>query len=65
MSTDLVVVIQSQVINNYRDVMNADMTVGFVAMGYDANEFEEAKSGTIQDEFWKKYSETRIIMNLK
>ena len=43
--------------------MNADMTVGFLTIRYDALEFEKAQEGTIQHEFWKKYSETRIMLS--
>ena len=63
MSTELVVVTKPHVINNYRDIMNADMAVGFISISYDATEFEKAEEGSIQEEFWKKYSETRIMMS--
>ena len=64
-SAELVVVNKPRVISNYRDVMNGDMAVAFVAMRYDATEFEKAQEGTIQHEFWKKYSETRIMLSSK
>ena len=65
MSTELVVVTKPHVINNYRDVIDVDIAVGFIAMGCDADEFLEAEAGTIQDEFWKTYSETRIMISSK
>ena len=64
-SAELVVVNKPHVIGNYRDVMNADMAVGFGSMAYDADEFEKTQGGTIQEEFWKKYSETRIMVSSK
>ena len=64
MSTELVVVTKPKVINNYRDVMNEkNITVGFFAVVYDVNEFEEAEEGTIQEEFWKQFRTSHYIID--
>ena len=64
MSTDLVVVNKPHVMNNYRDIIDAeDMTVAFFALTYDAIEFEETEKGTIQEEFWKKFKNTFVILD--
>ena len=64
-STDLVVVVKPQVINNYRDVMNRnDMKVAFSVVTYDAKEFVTAVQGSIQQEFWTMFGETHVTMDL-
>lgn len=55
MSTDLVVVHKPNVISNYRDVINSNKTVTFFAISSDVKEFETAKEGSIQEEFWEKF----------
>ena len=65
MSTDLVVVSKPHVFSNYRDIIDAeDITVAFFALTYDAIEFVEARKGTIQEEFWKKFKNTHVIWDL-
>ena len=62
MSTELVVVNKPHVMNNYRDIIDAkNMTVAFFALTYDAIEFVEARKGTIQEKFWKKFKDTHVI----
>ena len=63
MSTDLVVVVKPQVINNYRDIMNKNLSVGFLAVMDDLKEFEKSKEKTIQHEFWKQYRNTRVMLD--
>ena len=64
MSTELVVVNKPHVINNYRDIINAeDMTVAFSALTYDVVEFEEAEEGTIQEKLWKKFKDTHVVLD--
>ena len=65
MSTDLVVVTKPEVINTYRDIMKRNnMTVAFAAVTYDAIEFEAAKEGTIQEEFWNMFRNTHVKVDL-
>ena len=64
MSTELVVVNKPHVMNNYRDIIDAeDMTVAFSALTYDAIEFVDAQKGTIQEEFWKRFKGTHVIVD--
>ena len=64
MSTELVVLTKPHVINNYRDVIKKEnMTVGFFATLSDSYEFETAKQGSIQEEFWKKFSGNRMVVD--
>ena len=64
MSTDLVLVTKPHVINNYRDVMDVENgSVGFLAILYDVSEFEQAQPGTIQEEFWEEFHETRYMLD--
>ena len=64
MSTELVVVNKPHVMNNYRDIIDAeDMTVAFSSLTYDAIEFVEARKGTIQEEFWEKFKDTHVIVD--
>ena len=64
MSTDLVVVTKPHVIDTYRDIMDEkDITVAFMAVTYDADEFEEAEEGTIQEEFWKMFSKNHMTLD--
>ena len=64
MSTELVVVTKPHVINNYRDIMNEEnITVAFMAVTYDADEFKKAEKGTLQEEFWKKFSKNHTLLN--
>ena len=65
MSTELVVVNKPHVFSNYRDIIDAeDMTVAFIAITYDTIEFVDAQKGTIQEEFWKKFKDTHIIIDI-
>ena len=65
MSTELVVVNKPHVFSNYRDIIDAEnMTVAFIAITYDTIEFVEAQKGTIQEEFWKKFKDTHIIIDI-
>ena len=51
-TTELVVVKKPHVMNNYRDIIDAeDMTVTFFGLTYDAIEFVETQKGTIQEKF--------------
>ena len=64
MSTELVVVNKPHVMNNYRDIIDAeDMSIAFFAITYDAVEFVEARKGTIQEEFWEKFKDTHFIID--
>ena len=66
MSTDLVVVTKPHVINNYRDVMKReDMKVIFTSVTYDVLEFESAKEGTTQKEFWNIFKKKHMTYDLK
>ena len=64
MSTELVVVNKPHVMSNYRDIIDAEnMTLAFFSLTYDAIEFVEARKGTIQEEFWKKFKNTHVILD--
>ena len=64
MSTELVVITKPHVINTYKDIMDDEsITVGFFAMNYDVKEFEAAEEGSIQQNFWKKYSRNHTILD--
>ena len=66
MSTELVVVTKPKTINNYRDIINAkEMTVMFSAISYDTREFVEAQEGSIQEQFWKKFEDTHIAVDMQ
>ena len=64
MSTDLVVVTKPHVINNYRDVMNVENgSIGFFVALHNANEFEKAQPGTIQEEFWERFKHSQFMFD--
>lgn len=63
MSTDLVVVDKPPTINNYRDIMKKNSTVGFLAAFTDVSHFQNAEKGSIQEEFWKQYLTTHFLID--
>ena len=64
MSTDLVVVTKPEVINNYRDIMNANKTIGFLVVTHESQEFEEAEKGSIQEKLWKQFSKNHWLVDI-